>query len=121
MRSFQLDGEVAQTLKELAEYEQRSVDDMASELLSSAIDQRYKAKGSLHHWRSLSPREQQVVALNCLGYTNRQIAASLSISPETVKTHLQNAVIKFGVQSKDDFRQILDGWDFSGWDIPPSG
>ena len=121
MRSFQLDDEVAQTLKELAEYEQRPVDDMASELLSFALAHRHKAKESLQHWRSLSPREQQVVALNCLGYTNRQIAASLSISPETVKTHIQNAMLKFGVRSKADIRQILDGWNFSDWDIPPSG
>ncbi|MGZ9164486.1 MAG: LuxR C-terminal-related transcriptional regulator, partial [Anaerolineales bacterium] len=38
-------------------------------------------------WSSLSHREQQVIALICLGYRNHEIAKILTIAPETVKTH----------------------------------
>ena len=48
--------------------------------------------------------------------TNRQIAARLMISPETVKTHLRNAQYKFDVHSKAELRALLSDWDFSAWD-----
>ena len=70
---------------------------------------------NLEHWRLLSPREQQVTALVCLNHSNRQIAARLSISPRTVKTHVRNILHKFGVQSKDQLRSVLDEWEFSAW------
>ncbi len=67
------------------------------------------------NWESLSPREQDVTALSCLGFTNRQIAARLSLSPETIKTHVRNVLSKFGINSKSELRHILAGWDFSAW------
>ena len=50
------------------------------------------------------------------GCTNRQIAARLVLSPETVKTHLRSVLHKFGLRSKAELRQALAGWDFSGWE-----
>ena len=67
-------------------------------------------------WQSLSPREQDVAALACLGYTNRQIGAFLSISPETVKTHLRNALVKFNLRTRSELHMLLKDWDFSAWD-----
>ncbi|MBE3117956.1 MAG: helix-turn-helix transcriptional regulator [Candidatus Atribacteria bacterium] len=59
--------------------------------LASALAQR-KTHGELYHrWQSLSPREQEVTALACRGYTNRQIAARLGVSAETVKTHVRGS------------------------------
>ena len=66
-------------------------------------------------WEGLSPREQEVVALACLGRTNRQIAARLYLSPETIKTHMRHAQRKFGVANKSELRALLVDWDFSGW------
>jgi len=40
-------------------------------------------------WDTLSRREQDVTAWACLGYTNRQIAARLGLSTDTVKSYLQ--------------------------------
>ncbi len=119
-RRYQLDDEIADHLEMIAEQEQRPVDQVASELLSLAIHQRQKDSKSQYMWNALSPREQQVVAYVCLGYTNRQIAASLFISSETVKTYLQNAKLKFGVGSKAELRQVLASWNFSDWDRPLS-
>ncbi|MEW6718329.1 MAG: helix-turn-helix transcriptional regulator [Chloroflexota bacterium] len=54
-------------------------------------------------------------ALTCLGGTNRQIAARLGISEETVKTHVASALHKIGVNSKAELRQLFADWDFSAW------
>ena len=67
------------------------------------------------HWDSLSHREQQVVALICLGYRNYQIAETLVIAPETVKTHLQNIFAKFNLRSSKELRLVLKEWDFAKW------
>jgi DNA-binding CsgD family transcriptional regulator len=61
------------------------------------------------------PTTKQVVALTCLGCTNRQIAARLHLSPETIKTHLRHAQRKFGVASKAELRLWLASWDFRDW------
>ena len=47
-------------------------------------------------FQTLSPRERQVTALICQGYTNRQIACRLTISPETVKSHASSILHKLG-------------------------
>jgi DNA-binding NarL/FixJ family response regulator len=113
--SFEVDLELLQSLQGLAENEQRSQDEVAADLLSFALAQRDAANFYLERWRDLSPREQQVAALICLGYTNRQIANSLVISIETAKSHVRNVLLKFNLHSKVELRQTLSDWDFSDW------
>ena len=93
----------------------RSTEAVASDLLTFALAQRRAAGENLACWRSLTPREQQIAALACMNYTNRQIAAHLFISPETVKTHMRNVLRKFDLHSKAELRQTLGDWDFSSW------
>ena len=57
-----------------------------------------------------------MTALACRNYTNRQMAYRLSISPETVKTHLHNAFLKLGLNSKAQLRCEMADWDFSAWE-----
>ena len=66
-------------------------------------------------WTTLSQREQEVAALICLGYTNREIAEKLVISPDTVKTHLKNILYKFDLHRKDDLRILLIDWDLESY------
>lgn len=47
-----------------------------------------------------SPRELQVLQLLAEGMTNQQIAAQLSLSPRTVKTHVQNLLVKLGTPDR---------------------
>ena len=54
----------------------------------------------------LTPRERQVAELIARGYTNPQIAAALTITRETTKTHVSNILSKLGVNSRIDVRQI---------------
>ena len=87
----------------------------AQDLLKNALVDRQISEAHLSHWRALTSRQQQVAALTCLNFTNRQIAARLSISPQTVKAHLRNLLHRFELHSKTELRQALEDWDFSEW------
>jgi DNA-binding NarL/FixJ family response regulator len=50
--------------------------------------------------RSLSERERQILALLARGYSNRRIADACVLSLNTVRTHVQNVLVKLGVHSK---------------------
>lgn len=50
--------------------------------------------------RSLSAREREVLALISEGGSTTEIADHLSISPKTVKTHVQNVLAKLDVRSR---------------------
>ena len=113
---FELDRDISQALHGMAHREQRSPDDFTADLLDDAIRQRRAAIDVVARWQSLSPREKQVAALVCLGYSYNQIAVRLSVTPSTVKTHAQHLLRKFDVQSKHALRMLLEDWDFSDWD-----
>jgi len=49
---------------------------------------------------SLSPRERTIVRLMGSGLTNKMIARQLSITPETVKTHVKRMFWKLEVQTR---------------------
>jgi DNA-binding NarL/FixJ family response regulator len=55
---------------------------------------------------SLSLREQQVLEQLARGSTNREIAATLVISEETVKSHVSNILAKLGLENRT--QAILD-------------
>jgi DNA-binding NarL/FixJ family response regulator len=63
-------------------------------------------------FQSLTPRERQVAALICQGFTNHQIARQLSISPETVKSHASNILHKLGHPRRSSLRAAYFGQDF---------
>jgi len=67
-------------------------------------------------WLNLSAREQDVVALTCLGYKNQQIAFRLGLSVTTVKSYIQNVCYKLNVHSKTEIRLAFVHWDFSAWE-----
>lgn len=48
----------------------------------------------------LTSRERQVVTLIALGHDTAQIAAQLHISPETVRTHVRNAMSRLGAHTR---------------------
>jgi DNA-binding NarL/FixJ family response regulator len=49
---------------------------------------------------TLSPREQEILALLADGRTQAQIASTLVLSPKTVSTHIQHLLAKLGVHSR---------------------
>jgi non-specific serine/threonine protein kinase len=62
-----------------------------------------------HYISDLTPRERQVAELIARGYTNPQIAATLTITRETAKSHVSNILSKLGVSSRADVRLLMAG------------
>jgi sigma-54 dependent transcriptional regulator, acetoin dehydrogenase operon transcriptional activator AcoR len=57
-------------------------------------------------WESLTDTEQSVVALVTEGFTNRQIAERIFVSPYTVDSHLRSIFRKLGVRSRVDVTRV---------------
>lgn len=58
--------------------------------------------GRPSHADQLSPREEEVAQLAVSGLTNREIAATLHLSPRTVEQHIAGAMRKTGALSRRD-------------------
>jgi len=66
-------------------------------------EREFQAEQDLHAellLRSLSVRERQILDLLARGYSNRRIAEACYLSLNTVRTHVQNVLVKLGVHSK---------------------
>jgi DNA-binding CsgD family transcriptional regulator len=114
-RFYELSEGLQTSLRTLAQNEGRLEEDLAEDLFAAGLTQ-YKSQDVFWGiWNTLSPREKDITALTCLGYTNKQMAARLGISPETVKTHVRNTLYKFNLHSKAKLRVVLANWDFSSW------
>ena len=115
-RSFGLDTTLQTKLVAIARQERRSTRELQADLIQAGLALRTIDNELMERWESLSPREQQVAALTCLGYTNAQISARLYISVETVKTHMRNILAKFGLHGKAEIKKALERWNFSEWE-----
>jgi DNA-binding CsgD family transcriptional regulator len=56
---------------------------------------------------SLTPSERRVTALVADGYSNREVAEALFVTPKTVEMHLGNAYRKLGARSRHDLPGLL--------------
>lgn len=114
-RKYELSESMQVTLTTLSQHDGRPEDELIQDLLAAGLTQYYSSDELWKRWETLSRRERDVAALVCLSYTNKQIGVILSISPETVKTHLRNVLIKFNLSSRSELRLSLADWDFSAW------
>lgn len=112
---IRLDAELFGLLEGLAAAQSRSVNALVIDALYAAVYTNYAEAKNDHRWAELTPREQQVAALACLGYTNREIAGQLVISVNTVRSHMRSILDKYHVASKAELRLILANWDFDAW------
>ena len=114
-RIFLQDEEIITLVRNAAKQQGRSEAEIITDFTKAGWDQLQQATEMEERWDSLSRREQQVVALICLGHRNYQIAEILVIAPETVKTHLQNIFTKFNLRSSKELRLVLKDWNFANW------
>jgi DNA-binding NarL/FixJ family response regulator len=71
--------------------------------------------------RTLSGREREILGLLANGWSNRRIAEECFLSLNTVRTHVQNVLVKLGVHSKLEAvafaleHQVVVGAGAPGW------
>ena len=82
-------------LTSLAQHAGRPEDQLAQELLAAGLTEYYSQDELWKRWETLTPREREVTALICLGYTNRQAA---------VKFHVSYALEKIGVETRSQLQ-----------------
>ncbi|MEV0183478.1 LuxR C-terminal-related transcriptional regulator [Streptomyces sp. NPDC050625] len=68
-------------------------------------DAERRPQGRPRYGDRLSPREQEVAQLAGAGLSNREIAATLHLSPRTVEQHVARALRKLGAVSRHDLAQ----------------
>lgn len=113
---FEIDADLSAQLRHTARARAKTPQALAADLLTRGLQDetlRAQAQAALV---ALTPREQQVAWLTARGRTNRQIAETLVISLETVKTHVRHVLDKFGVRSKTDLRLLLLDLGMRWWE-----
>ena len=115
-RRYHVDLNMAKYLENLALEQDRDPEQVAKEILAQGIAQHIQTEQNIEIWERLSPREQEVVALVCLGYMNREIGEKLYISPDTVKSHVSRILRKLKLSSRIEIQHMLAEWDFSDWE-----
>ena len=114
-RVFLQDAELIAAIRDVAKQQRRAEEEVIADFTKVGLKQFLTQHEMQDRWSSLSHREQQVVALICLGYRNYEIAQTLVIAPETVKAHLQHIFDKFHLRSSKELRLALKDWDFRDW------
>ncbi len=115
---FEVDGELAQRLRQAARVQDQAPEALAADLLARGLELEAREAQAWRELSTLTRRERQVVQLVARGYTNRQIAATLVVSPETVKTHVRHTLEKLGVRSKPELRLRLAEIGAPPWPDP---
>lgn len=64
-----------------------------------------QTEGGSHPDLSLSPRETEILILLADGYSNKEIAEKLVISPSTVHSHRSNLMAKLGLNTRHELVQ----------------
>ncbi len=105
--TVEVSAELSTRLRRAARARARSPEMLVNDLLERGLEQETLRVHAEHALASLTPREQDVTWLAARGQTNRQIADALVISSETVKSHVHNVLIKFGLRSKSDLRLLM--------------
>jgi hypothetical protein len=60
-------------------------------------------------------QKKDVTAYTCLGYTNRQMAGRMCVSPYTVKDFVCGVPVSWQVPRKSELRLLRTQRDFSAW------
>ncbi len=114
-RTYLLDQELHLALREAARKQGRPEAEILEDYARKGREQ-FSREGELEAcWDSLTEREKEVLALACMGGRNHEIAATLGIAVETVKTHMQNIFHKFNIHSRRELRLAMQNWNFEQW------
>lgn len=73
-----------------------------SQIFALFSEEYQRAHQATAHAPRLTTREQAIAALVAQGWTNKEIAKQLDLSPETIKKHLKNIFAKLGTQTRSE-------------------
>lgn len=90
-------GELINAVRVVARGEVYLYPTMARQLVRDYVS---RVGGSYDSEVPLSPREREVMRLLAEGYSNKEIAEKLVVSPSTVHTHRSNLMSKLGLSSR---------------------
>ena len=81
---------------------------LASKVMENYSDRTSRGESKI----SLSDRESEVLRLIARGYSNKEVAARLSLSVKTIEVHKANAMRKLNLTSRIDLVRyaVLQGW-----------
>jgi DNA-binding NarL/FixJ family response regulator len=79
---------------------------LAGRMLEEFRRMSYQVPAEADELEDLTPREQEVLGLVALGKADKQIAVDLSISVNTVKSHLRNILAKLQVSSRREAARL---------------
>lgn len=106
-RIYQISDNLQVTLSSLAQREGLPENVFTDDIVAAGLVQHLGIAELAPKWQSLTKREKEVARLVGQGLTNRQIAGHLSLSTETVNSHVKNIMHKFGLNDKAELRHIL--------------
>jgi len=75
---------------------------LSQSLLDSLLHTTANPPDHQHPYRVLSVREREVLRFLALGYTNGEIATTLSLSPKTIDTYRARIMNKLNIHKKSD-------------------
>jgi two-component system nitrate/nitrite response regulator NarL len=105
---------------------------LVGRVLDRLREQSEDAEATEPSFARLTPREWEVLDLLCRRRTTAEIAATLGISPETVRTHVKHVLHKTGSSNRREVVEARRSWDAgagrgssgmvrpSGRHLPPS-
>ena len=70
--------------------------------------------------QTLTRREREVVELLAGGLSGVEIARELSLSPETIRTHLRNAMVRTGAKTRPHLTALAAGGEAERGQAGPS-
>lgn len=76
------------------------LDAVTSLLAGEVPDAGETTSGALSKKFDLTPRQLETLLLVSKGFSNKEIAGFLDVSPETVKSHLKDIFLRFGVANR---------------------
>jgi len=104
---LELPPDLAATVRQAAHQRGVLPESLLQELIEQALQSEQQRSRIYSRMKVLTQRERQVAHLAGRGCTNREIAAKLVISPETVKTHVRHILAKLNLENKLELRLLL--------------
>lgn len=95
-------GEIAAAIRSSAAGHSTFDADVSRRLVAALVDGDAAAAVRTRELDGLTGREREVLTLIARGLSNAEIAAALFIEQTTVKTHINNAFAKIGVENRAD-------------------